>query len=68
VFLGALAGGLGVVLDHGARLVLDLGGIAGGDDRVVTCRNDSVGQGATQSGGASGDEPSRHVTVSFCWL
>jgi hypothetical protein len=49
-----------------SRQVGDLVDVACGDSRVVTCGDHRLGQGATQSGGASGDEPSGHVIVSFC--
>jgi hypothetical protein len=39
----------------------DLPDVAGGHDRIVTCGNDGIGQGATQSGRASGDEPGGHL-------
>ena len=44
----------------------DLPDVAGGDDCIVTRGDNSLGQGATQSGRAPGDEPSGHVNVSFC--
>jgi hypothetical protein len=48
--------------------VSDLSSVASGNDRVVTCGDDGLGQSAAQSGGASGDEPSGHVMVSFCFM
>ena len=41
----------------------DLPDVAGGDDCVVACGNDGLGQGAAESGRASGDEPGGHVIV-----